>query len=93
MASPFQSEYSRRDAPTTVTLTRRHHPLEGHVLEVMMRGRTQIVVRLRDGTVMRLPRAWTDADGIAPAPVCERVFTVEALRELLARIARLRGEA
>jgi hypothetical protein len=90
-ASPFQSEYSRRDAPTTVRLTRRHHPLEGQVFEVVMRGRTQIVVRLGDGTVMRLPRAWTDADGAPPEPARECVFTVEALRALLARVAHLRG--
>ena len=58
-----------------------------------MSGRTQIVVRLGDGTVMRLPRAWTDADGTPPGPAGESVFTVEALRALLARVALLRREA
>lgn len=56
-----------------------------------MSGRTQVVVRLGDGTTMRLPRAWTDADGPA-VTADERVFTVEALRALLARIALLRRE-
>jgi hypothetical protein len=58
-----------------------------------MSGRTQIVVRVRDGSVMRLPRAWTDADGTAPVPTRESVFTVEALRALLAQVALLRREA
>jgi hypothetical protein len=49
-----------------VRVTRRHHPLEGRLVEVVTGGPTQIVVRLEDGTVMRLPRAWTDADGASP---------------------------
>lgn len=59
----------------------------------MTRGRTQIVVRVDDGSVMRLPRAWTDADGTTPMLKGERVFTVEALRALLARVAHLRRDA
>jgi hypothetical protein len=42
---------------------------------------------------MRLPRAWTDADSTAPVPTGASVFTVEALRALLARVALLRREA
>ena len=53
-------------------------------------GRTQVVVRLADGMPMRIPRAWTDVDGIAPEPARESVFTVEALRELLKCVALLR---
>lgn len=53
-------------------------------------GRTQVVVRLADGTPMRIPRAWTDADGMEREPARESVFTVEALRELLERVALLR---
>ena len=90
-ASPLQSEYSRREASITVRLTRRHHPLAGQVLDVVMSGRTQIVVRLGDGTAMRVPRAWTDAEGTS-VPTGESVFTVEALRALLARVALLRRE-
>ena len=92
-ASPFQSEYSHRDAPSTVRLTRRHHPLAGQVFDVVTSGQTQIVVRVGDGSVMRLPRAWTDADGSPPVLGAESVFTVEALRALLARVAHLRREA
>ena len=56
-------------------------------------GRTQIVVRVADGSVMRLPRAWTDADGTAPVLGGESVFTVEALRALRALVAHLRRDA
>jgi hypothetical protein len=50
-------------------------------MEVVLGGPRIIVVRLRDGTSMRVPRAWTDADGrSAEGP--ESIFTVEALHEL-----------
>lgn len=58
---------------------------------MVISGRTQVVVRLGDGTAMRVPRAWTDADGTA-STAGESVFTVEALRALLARVALLRRE-
>jgi hypothetical protein len=45
-------------------------------------GPTQIVVRLDDETTMRLPRAWTDADGPPPSGP-ERVFSVDAMLELI----------
>ena len=48
-------------------MVRRHHPLVGRSLPVVQEGRQQLVVRLPDGTTMRLPRAWTDADGEPPA--------------------------
>ena len=70
-------------------LTRRQHPLEGESLEVVTAGPTQIVARLRDGTTMRLPRAWSDADGALSSRRAERVFTVDALRELIERIDAL----
>ena len=93
MASPSQTEYCRSRPPTAVTLTRRHHPLTGQVLDLVLDGPRQLVVRLGDGTTMRVPRAWTDADGTPPEPACEGVFTVEELRELLDHVARLRERA
>ena len=66
-----------------MTVTRRHHPLQGQALDLVKRGRTQVVVRLGDGTSMRLPRAWTDACGDPPAPTTETIFTTDALRALL----------
>ena len=59
----------------------------------MLNGPTQLVVRLGDGTTLRVPRAWSDADGPPAVPARESVFTVEALRELLDHVARLRERA
>jgi hypothetical protein len=58
-----------------------------------MSGGTQLVVRLGDGTTLRVPRVWTDADGTPPEPARQSVFTVEALRELLDHVGRLRARA
>jgi len=83
---PSHTQYYRRLSRTQVRVTRRHHPLEGQVLDVTAEGLTQIVVRVGDGTTMRLPRGWTDADGPQLAKRTEGVFTVDALRELLERV-------
>ena len=72
--------------PAEVRVTRRHHPLEGQVVKVLTGGPAQMVVRLRDGTSMRLPRAWTDADGAPPSKRSEHVFSAEALRELIEHV-------
>jgi len=50
-------------------------------------------VRLRDGSSMRLPHAWTDADAAAPTKRVERVFSADALRELIESVDRLRRRA
>ena len=66
-----------------MTVTRRHHPLHGQRLEAVFAGAATVVVRLADGTTMRLPRTWTDADGAPSHEPTESVFSVEALRGLL----------
>ena len=70
--------------PSRVTITRRHHPLQGLALEVLHTGPRELVVRAPDGFSMRLPRAWTDADD-APSGTSEpdAVFSVDAIRALL----------
>jgi hypothetical protein len=73
-----------------VTVTRRHHPLHGQALDVAKRGRTQIVVRLRDGTTMRSPCAWTDVGG-PPNDSSEAIFTDDALRAVLDLVDALRA--
>jgi hypothetical protein len=73
-----------------VTLTRRHHPLGGQRFEVVFGGPTQIVVRLADGSSMRVPRSWTDADGVAPPDAPPSVFSIDALRDLVALVETLR---
>jgi hypothetical protein len=55
------------------------------------RGRTQIVVRLCDGTSMRLPRGWTDLDGDPQQHTADRIFTADALRALVHLVDALRG--
>ena len=73
-------------------LIRKHHPLEGQLLEVIKGGPVQLVVRLSDGTAMRLPRSWTDIDGVTVL-AAESVFTVDSLRELLELVEALRRRA
>jgi len=74
------------DGPTQsqVTITRRHHPLKGQTFDVLQTGPQQLVVRVPGGLAMRLPRAWTDADGL-PAETSDpdAVFSVDAIRALL----------
>ena len=64
-------------------MTRRHHPLRGCEFEVVKDGRECLSIRMPDGTPMRIPRRWTNADGPpASADAAEAVFTVESLRQL-----------
>lgn len=88
MGKPSQTPYCRHFSASEVTLTRRHHPLEGRRFEVVSGGPTQIVMRLSDGSSMRVPRSWTDADGPPPG-ASERVFTIDSLRELVALVEAL----
>jgi hypothetical protein len=75
-----------------VRVTRRHHPLYDQELEVLNADKQVVVVRLADGSPMKMPRAWTDADGAGPAePTLSSVFTIEALRELLNLLGTLRN--
>lgn len=88
MGRGSQTEYVGSSSLASVTITRRHHPFEGKSFEVVKPGPKQIVVRLEDGSAIRIPRSWTDADGPrADAP--ERVFSVDALRALVALVASL----
>jgi hypothetical protein len=74
-----------------VTVTRRHHPLYGQALELLTRGRTQLVVRLCDGTSMRLPCTWTDVEEPPPPSTADAIFTADALRALLDLVDVLRA--
>ena len=56
------------------------------MVEVVTGGPAQMVVRLGDGTTMRLPRAWTDADGAPSSNGSEHLFSAEALRELIEHV-------
>ena len=80
-----QTKYKLKRTPERVTITRLHHPLVSQQLEVLMEGNERIVVRLPDGSPMKIPRRWTDADGpAAPEPrVHGGTFSAESLRELI----------
>lgn len=60
---PSQTPYNLRGCPERVRVTRRHHPLLNQEFEVLFAGGAQLVIRLRDGSTMKVPRAWTDVDG------------------------------
>ena len=66
-------------------MTRRHHPLEGEELYVVRGGKSEITVRHPDSATMRIPRAWTDADGTTPPTKgkSDTQLTVAALRALM----------
>jgi len=77
-----------------VTVTRRHHPLRGRELDVLIQqGKTLLVVRLPDGSAMRMPRAWTDADGgdVPDEVLGTCVYTPESLRGLIRLVDALRA--
>jgi len=79
-----QTEYIRKDFPTHIRVTRCHHPLHGQELEVLTHGKRHVVVRSPDGLSMKLPRSWTDIDGVGFGGDSsgDAIFTVESLREL-----------
>jgi hypothetical protein len=85
------TKYYLSDIAAKVTVIRRHHPLQGHELEVLSAGKATVVVRLADGSAMKLPRRWTDADGMGPcdAPASDAKFGLRGLRELLRLVAAL----
>jgi hypothetical protein len=85
--------YSRYYTPSDVTVTRRHHPLLGQRLEVAVGGASAVVVRIADGTTMRIPRTWTDADGAPPHEPVESIFTAEAMSDLLRLVDVIGGRA
>jgi hypothetical protein len=75
-----------------VRIIRPHHPLLDQEFEVLKADTHRVVVRHCDGGTMKIPRAWTNADGEQTSARAFRpqVFTVEALRELLDLIDALR---
>jgi hypothetical protein len=81
-----RTKYILRNTPDAVTITRRHHPLEGQQVEVVQGGRQRITIRLADGTTTRIPRGWTSADGTAGDRQGwrEGVFTEDSMRRLFA---------
>jgi len=75
-----------------VEVTRRCHPLYGQELEVVNANKAVLTIRQPDGSTMKIPRTWTNAGpamAVGP-PSMGSVFTVEAVRDLIALLGALR---
>ena len=88
-----QTKYYLKDCPLWVKITRPHHPLRDQQVEVLKADKRYLVIRLPDTSTMKLPRAWTDADG-APSALAlagAEIFTIEAIRALVELVAALKN--
>lgn len=80
-----QTKYHLRRTPSRVTVIRNHHPLQGEEFEVLMEGNERIVIRVDDGTSMRIRRRWTNADGDPTDQSLggNTVFSIDSLRRVI----------
>jgi hypothetical protein len=86
-----QTKYHLSDFPSKIAVIRRHHPLEGQALELLSVGKASVVVRQGDGSSMKIPRGWTDADGgPCTALTGHSQLCLGGLRELLNLVKALR---
>jgi hypothetical protein len=85
------TEHILKKTPDRVRVVRRHHPLEGQDFEVSFGDGMHLVILLKDGSTMRMLRAWTDADGPRRSDSLrsDDIFTAEALRQLIAVVEGL----
>jgi hypothetical protein len=86
-------KYFLSNIPSKITVIRRHYPLRGQELEVLSAGKVCIVVHLGDGSVAKIPRRWTDADGTTQCVELggDSKFSLLGLRELLKLVDALGG--
>lgn len=87
-----QTKYILHNIESKIRVIRRHHPLVGQDLGVLSVSKTVVVVRLPNGSSLKVPRQWTDADG---APVCQELqgeskLCIQGLGELLRLLEALR---
>src|SRR5215217_7991761 len=72
--------------PSAVTITRRHHPLEGRALEVLgwqrRRGTLELTLVLPDGSKSLIPAAWTDLEP-RPEGEVDRAQALGSVADLL----------
>jgi hypothetical protein len=86
-----QTKYYLSNFSSTTTITRRHHPLNGQELDLLSVGKTTVVVRLSDGSTMKILRWWTDVDGVACTELAGgSVLSLRGLHELLGLFTALR---
>jgi hypothetical protein len=82
--SLLQTKYYLSNSSSKTAIIRRHHPLYDQQLELLSVGKTTVVVRLPDGSSMKIPRHWIDVDGSTCAElVGESEISLQGLKELL----------
>lgn len=86
-----QTKYYLSNFSSTTTIIRRHHPLNGQKLELLSVGKSMVVVRLGDGSSMKILRRWTDVDGVACTELAgDSLLSLRGLHELLGLFTALR---
>ena len=78
MGSRSQTKYNRK-----ISVTRDHHPLTGKFFEVTQPVGRAITIILPDSCRVKIPREWTDIDGVKPCITLNSVFTADSIKELL----------
>ena len=76
--SRSQTKYNRE-----ISVTRAHHPLAGKIFEVIQPAGIAVTIILPDGSRIKIPRQWTDIDGVTPRLTLNSVFTADSVKELL----------
>lgn len=91
MGSLLQTKYYLSNSSSKTTIIRRHHPLHDQQLELLSVGKTTAVVRLPDGSSMKIPRHWIDVDSSTCMElVGESEISLQGLKELLSLFLVLR---
>ena len=80
---PEQTKYYLSNLPSETTV-RRHHSLNGQKLALLF------VVRLPDGSSLKILRRWTDIDGPDCVDLSGKALSVQGLKELLSLFMALR---
>lgn len=91
MGIQSQTKYSLSNSSSKTTIIRRHHPLINQQLTLLSEGRKTVVVRLADGSSLKILRRWTDVDGIACTDLTgNSEISLYGLKELLSLFMALR---
>jgi len=94
MGRQSQTKYYLSKSSTKTTIIRRHHPLINQQLALLSVGKETVVVRLPDGSSMKILRRWTDVDGIACTDLNgDSEISLTGLQELLSLFLALRARS
>ena len=91
MGRQSQTKYYLSNSSSKTTIIRCHHPLIDQQLALLSVGKKTVVVRLPDGSSMKILRRWTDVDGIACTDLNgDSEISLHGLKELLSLFMALR---